>query len=129
MSLSDLAVDGEGFAAVIDGELSVLFIGSLEDIGRGHGRFGRFGGGNGGSDDATTSRLFGRDFGGGALTLPPGFSGDRDSLGPLSGFEGTFLSCPKGRQPPNNCPVLGRPSSSRVPEGEAGNCRPPLSLN
>ena len=94
-SLSDLAVDGEGFAAVIDGELSVLFIGSLDDIGRGHGRFGRFGGGNGGSDDATTSRLFGRDFGGGALTLPPRFSGDRDSLGPLSGFEGV-LELPQG---------------------------------
>ena len=75
-SLSDLAVDDEGFAAVIDGELSVLFIGSLDDIGRGHGRFGR-------------------DFGGGALTLPPGFSGDRDSLGPLSGLEGT-LEQPQG---------------------------------
>ena len=95
VSLSDLAVDDEGFAAVIDGELSVLFIGSLDDIGRGHGRFGRFGGGNGGSDDATTSRRFGRDFGGGALTLPPGFSGDRDSLGPLSGLEGT-LEQPQG---------------------------------
>ena len=95
VSLSDLAVDDEGFAAVIDGELSVLFIGSLDDIGLGHGRFGRFGGGNGGSDDATTSRRFGRDFGGGALTLPPGFSGDRDSLGPLSGLEGT-LEQPQG---------------------------------
>ena len=95
VSLSDLAVDDEGFAAVIDGELSILFIGSLDDIGRGHGRFGRFGGGNGGSDDATTSRRFGRDFGGGALTLPPGFSGDRDSLGPLSGLEGT-LKQPQG---------------------------------
>ena len=95
VSLSDLAVDDEGFAAVIDGELSVLFIGSLDDIGRGHGRFGRFGVGNGGSDDATTSRRFGRDFGGGALTLPPGFSGDRDSLGPLSGFEGV-LELPQG---------------------------------
>ena len=94
-SLSDLAVDDEGFAAVIDGELSVLFIGSLDDIGRGHGRFGRFGGGNGGSDDATTSPRFGRGFGGGALTLPPGFSGDRDSLGPLTGFEGV-LEVPQG---------------------------------
>ena len=96
VSLSDLAIDDEGFAAVIDGELSVLFIGSLDDIGRGHGRFGRFGGGgNGGSDDATTSRRFGRGFGGGALTLPPGFSGGRDSLGPLGGFEGV-LELPQG---------------------------------
>ena len=95
VSLSDLAVDDEGFAAVIDGELSVLFIGSLDDIGSGHGRLGRFGGGNGGSDDATTPRRFGRGFGGGALTLPPGFSGDRDSLGPLTGFEGV-LELPQG---------------------------------
>ena len=95
VSLSDLAIDDEGFAAVIDGELSVLFIGSLDDIGRGHGRFGRFGGGNGGSDDAITSRRFGRGFGGGALTLPPGFSGGRDSLGPLTGFEGV-LEVPQG---------------------------------
>ena len=73
-SLSDLAVDDEGFAAVIDGELSVLIIGSLDDIGRRHGRFGRFGGGIGGN--------------GGALTLPHGFSGDRDFLGPMDGFEG-----------------------------------------
>ena len=72
--LSDLAVDDEGFAAVIDGELSVLIIGSLDDIGRRHGRFGRFGGGIGGN--------------GGALTLPHGFSGDRDFLGPMDGFEG-----------------------------------------
>ena len=85
-SLSDLAVDDEGFAAVIDGELSVLIIGSLDDIGRGHGSFGRFGGGSGGNGgDANTSRPFGR---GGALTLPHGFSGDRDFLGPLDGFEG-----------------------------------------
>ena len=87
-SLSDLAVDDEGFAAVIDGELSVLIIGSLDDIGRGHGRFGRFGGGSGGNGgDANTSRPFGRGQRR-ALTLPPGFSGDRDFLGPLDGFEG-----------------------------------------
>ena len=89
VSLSDLAVDDEGFAAVIDGELSVLIIGSLDDIGRGHGRFGRFGGGSGGNGgDATTSQPFGRRGNGGAFTLPPGFSGDRDFLGPLDGFEG-----------------------------------------
>ena len=88
-SLSDLAVDDEGFAAVIDGELSVLIIGSLDDIGRGHGRFGRFGGGSGGNGgDANTSRPLGRGGNGGALTLPHGFSGDRDFLGPLDGFEG-----------------------------------------
>ena len=101
VSLSDLAVDDEGFAAVIDGELSVLFIGSLDDIGRGHGRFGRFGGGNGGSDDATTSRRFGRGFGGGALTLPPGFSGDRDSLARWADSR-AFLSCLRGRQLPRS---------------------------
>ena len=89
VSLSDLAVDDEGFAAVIDGELSVLIIGSLDDIGRGHGRFGRFGGGSGGNGgDATTSQPFGRRGNAGAFTLPPGFSGDRDFLGPLDGFEG-----------------------------------------
>ena len=88
-SLSDLAVDDEGFAAVIDGELSVLIIGSLDDNGRGHGRFGRFGGGSGGNGgDANTSRPLGRGGNGGALTLPHGFSGDRDFLGPLDGFEG-----------------------------------------
>lgn len=84
--LDDLAVDDEGLAAVIDGELSTLFIGSLDGIGRGHGRFGRFGGG--GDDDTTTSRRFGRGFGGGVLTLPPGF-GDRNFPGPLNGFGGT----------------------------------------
>ncbi len=83
--LDDLAVDDEGFAAVIDGEISVLIIGSLEDIGRNRGRFGRFGG-NGDSEGAT-SRRSGRGFGGGALTLPPGFEG-RDFLGPLGGFGG-----------------------------------------
>ena len=89
VSLSDLAVDDEGFAAVIDGELSVLIIGSLDDIGRRHGRFGRFGGGIGGNGgDATTSQPFDRRGNAGAFTLPPGFSGDRDFLGPLDGFEG-----------------------------------------
>ena len=89
VSLSDLAVDDEGFAAVIDGELSVLIIGSLDDIGRRHGRFGSFGGGSGGNGgDANTSRPLGRGGNGGALTLPHGFSGDRDFLGPLDGFEG-----------------------------------------
>ncbi|MCY4624435.1 MAG: PDZ domain-containing protein [Chloroflexi bacterium] len=92
--LSDLAVDDEGYAVVIDGDLSVLFIGALDDIGRGHRRFGRFGGDGG--DDATTSRRFSRGFGGGALTLPPGFSGGRDFLGPLSGLEGTLERPPQG---------------------------------
>ena len=86
VGLDDLAVDDEGFAAVIDGDLSVLFIGSFDDIGRGHGRFGRFGG-NG--DDAT-ARPFGRRFGGGTFTLPPGTFGPRGSLGPLNGFRGTL---------------------------------------
>ncbi|MDE2823120.1 MAG: PDZ domain-containing protein, partial [Chloroflexota bacterium] len=35
--LDDLAIDDEGFAAVIDGEISVLIIGSLESIGRNRG--------------------------------------------------------------------------------------------
>ena len=85
--LSDLAVDDEGHAVIVNGDLKVLFIGDLEDIGRRHFRFGRFGGGDG-DDDATTSRRFGRGFGGGALTLPPGFGG-RDFFGPRDGFGGT----------------------------------------
>ena len=71
--LSDLAVDDEGYTVVIDGELSVLFIGSFDDVGRGHGRFGRFGG---------------------ALTLPPGILGDRDFLGPLGGVNGNLDAAP-----------------------------------
>ena len=86
--LSDLAADDEGYAVVIDGNLKLLFIGSFEDIGRGHFRFGRFGGGDG--DDATTFRRGGRGFGGGALTLPPGLGNGRDFLGPLNGFGGTI---------------------------------------
>lgn len=93
--LSDLAVDDEGYAVVIDDELSVLFIGSLDDIGRGRGHFGRSGGSNGGSDDATSSRRFGRGSGSGALTLPPAFSSGRDFLGPLNGLDGT-LQQPQG---------------------------------
>ena len=88
--LSDLAVDDEGYAVVIDGDLSILLIGSLDDIGRGYGRFSRFGGGNGDGEGAT-SRRFGRGFGGGVLTLPPGFSGGRDFLGPLDGLQGTLV--------------------------------------
>ncbi len=88
--LSDLAVDDEGYAVVIDSDLSILLIGSLDDIGRGYGRFSRFGGGNGDGDGAT-SRGFGRGFGGGVLTLPPGFSGGRDFLGPLDGLQGTLV--------------------------------------
>lgn len=87
VGLDDLAADDEGFAAVIDGELSVLFIGSFDDIGRGHGRFGRFGGNDGGDSSA---RPFGRGFGGGAFTLPPGTFGPGGSLGPLNGFRGTL---------------------------------------
>ena len=92
--LIDLAVDDEGYTVVIDGELSVLFIGSLDDVGRGHSRFGRFGGGSGDGGSAT-ARRFGRGLGGGVLTLPPGILGDRDFLGPLGGFNGV-LDAPLG---------------------------------
>ena len=86
-NLSDLVADDEGFAAVIDGELSVLIIGSLDDIGRGHGRFG---GGDSDGGGAGAFRRGGRGGNGGALTLPPGFSGDRDFLGPLGSLGDTL---------------------------------------
>ena len=93
---SDLAVDDEGYAVVVDGDLKLLFIGSLDDVGRGHFRFGRFGGGDG--DDSDSGRAFrrgGRGFGSGAFTLPPGPFGGRDFLGPLNGF-GSTLQGPAG---------------------------------
>lgn len=61
--LSDLAADDEGYAVVVDGDLKMLFIGSLDDIGR--GRFGRFGRGSDGDDDnGRAFRRGGRGFGG-----------------------------------------------------------------
>ena len=88
VEISDLTVDDEGYVVMIDGDLKLLFIGSLNNIGRGHFRFGRFSGGDG--DDATTFRRDGRGFGGGALTLPPGLGNGRDFFGPLNGFGGTI---------------------------------------
>ena len=76
--LSDLAVDDEGHAVIVNGDLKALLIGGMDGV-RG---FDRFGGGEGGS------LRFSRGFGGGALTLPPGFFGGRDFPGPLSGFQG-----------------------------------------
>ena len=87
-ALSDLVVDDEGYAVVIDGELSVLFIGTIDNMGRGHGRFGRFGG-DGDFGGAGAFRRGGRGFGGGALTLPPGFFGGRDFLSPPGDLDGT----------------------------------------
>lgn len=89
--LSDLAADDEGYAVVVDGNIKLLFIGSLDDIGR--GRFGRFGrGGDGDGNDGRAFRRGSRGFGGGALALPPGPFGSRDFLGPLDGFGGTLES-------------------------------------
>lgn len=76
----DLAVDDEGYAVVIDGNLKLLVIGTPDGTGRGKSsRFGRSGGGD--DDDGRTFRHGGRGFGGG-----------RDFLGPLSGSGGTIES-------------------------------------
>lgn len=88
--LSDLEADDEGYAVVVDGNLKLLFIGSLDAVGRGHFRFGRFGGGDG--DDGRAFRRGGRGFGSGAFTLPPSPFGSRDFLGPLNRFGGTLES-------------------------------------
>ncbi len=85
--LSDLSVDDEGYAVVIDGDLKLLLIGSFDDIGRGQGRFGRFDGNHG---DGDAARRFGRGFGGGTFTLPPGVSEGRGFPGPFDGFGGTL---------------------------------------
>ena len=79
--LSDLSVDDEGHAVIVNGDLKALLIGGIDGV-RGFGRFGGEGG----------SLRFGRGFGDGALTLPPGLFGRGDgSLGPLNGFQGTPL--------------------------------------
>lgn len=82
--IGDVAVDDEGIAAIVDGELSALVIGSMD--GFKHGRFGRFSGSNNG-DDTGGFRRGGRGLGGG-FTLPPDMLEGRDFLGPLRSLNG-----------------------------------------
>ncbi len=74
-SLSDLAVDDEGNAIVVDGQLKLLLVGSLEDVGkRFRGRFGNRG--NDSDGEGSAARRFSPRRGGvlssGTIIIAPG---------------------------------------------------------